>query len=51
MDRIFWISDTVSSNKKMLESLDIRPEDIISPDDPDAVDKIVAEIEKERERR
>jgi len=45
MDRIFWISDTVSSNKKMLENLDIRPEDIISPNDPDAVDKIVAEIE------
>ena len=49
MDRIFWISDTVSSNKKMLENLDIRPEDIISPNDPDAVDKIVAEIEKERD--
>ena len=49
MDRIFWISDTASSNKKMLENLDIRPEDIISPNDPDAVDKIVAEINKERD--
>ena len=49
MDRIFWISDTASSNRKMLENLNIRPEDIISPNDPDAVDKIVAEINKERD--
>ena len=33
----------------MLENLDIRPEDILSPNDPDAVDKIVAEIDKERD--
>ena len=29
MDRIFWISDTASSNKKMLANLDIRPEDCL----------------------
>jgi hypothetical protein len=27
----------------MLENLEIRPEDILSPNDPDAIDKIVAE--------
>ena len=49
MDRIFWISDTASSNRKMLENLDIRPEDVISPNDPDVVEKIIAEIDKERD--
>ena len=49
MDRIFCLSDTLDSNKKMLENLDIRPEDILSPNDPDAIDKIVAEIDKERD--
>ena len=49
MDRIFCLSDTFDSNKKMLENLDIRPEDILSPNDPDAIDKIVAEIDKERD--
>jgi len=33
----------------MLENLDIRPEDNPSPNDPDAIDKIVAEIDKERD--
>ena len=45
----FVLSDTFDSNKKMLENLEIRPEDILSPNDPDAVDKIVAEIDKERD--
>ena len=49
MDRIIWISDTASSNKKMLKNLDIRPEDVLSPNDPSAVDKIVAEIDRERD--
>ncbi|MDB0053661.1 hypothetical protein N9F40_01355 [bacterium] len=49
MDRIFCLSDTFDSNKKMLENLDIRPEDILSPNDPDAIDKIVAEIDTERD--
>jgi hypothetical protein len=49
MDRIFCLSDTFDSNKKMLENLDIRPEDILSPNDPDAIDKIVAQIDKERD--
>ena len=49
MDRVFCLSDTFDSNKKMLESLEIRPEDILSPNDPDAIDKIVAEIDKERD--
>ena len=44
MDRVFCLSDTFDSNKKMLENLEICPEDILSPNDPDAVDKIVAEI-------
>ena len=49
MDRVFCLSDTFDSNKKMLENLEIRSEDILSPNDPDAVDKIVAEIDKERD--
>ena len=49
MHRIFCLSDTTKSNHKMLKNLDIRPEDVISPSDPDAVAKIVAEIEKERD--
>lgn len=49
MDRIFWISDTASSNYKMIKNLDIQPEDILSPNDPNVVDKIIAEIEKERD--
>lgn len=48
-DRVFSLSDTFDSNKKMLENLEIRPEDILSPNDPDAIDKIVAEIDKERD--
>ena len=49
MDRVFCLSDTFDSNKKMLENLEIRTEDILSPNGPDAVDKIVAEIDKERD--
>ena len=49
MDRVFCLSDTFDSNKKMLENLEIRSEDILSPNEPDAVDKIVAEIYKERD--
>ena len=49
MDRVFCLSDTFDSNKKMLKNLKIRPEDILSPNDPDAVDTIVAEIDKERD--
>jgi len=49
MDRIFCLSDTFDSNKKMMESLNIRPEDVLSPNDPQAVQKIIAEIEKERD--
>jgi len=49
MDRVFCLSDTFDSNKKMLESLEMRPEDILSPNDPDAIDKIVAEIDQERD--
>jgi hypothetical protein len=44
MDRVFRLSDTFDSNKMMLENLNIIPEDILSPNDPDVIDKIVAEI-------
>ena len=40
MHRIFCLSDTTKSNHKMLKNLDIRPEDVISPRDPNAVAKI-----------
>ena len=43
MDRVFCLSETFDSNKKTLENHEIPPEDILSPDDPDAIDKIVAE--------
>ena len=49
MDCVFCLSDTFDSNKKMLENLEIRPEDILSPNDPDAIDKFVAELDEERD--
>ena len=35
--------------KNVKKNLDIRPEDVLSPNDPSAVDKIVAEIDRERD--
>lgn len=47
--RIFCLSDTFYSNKKMMENLNIRPEDVISPNDSEAVTYVVNEIDKERD--
>lgn len=48
MECVLCSSDSLDSNKKIPVS-DIRPKDILSPNDPDAMDKNVAEIDKERD--
>jgi len=48
-DRIFVISDTFNSNKKMMEHLDIDREDIFSPNDPNVIPEITKRIEAERD--
>ena len=49
MDRILVISDTFDSNRKLMESLNIRASDVFSPSDPDVVQKIIDVIESERD--
>ena len=49
MDRIFCISDTFDSNKKMMESLDIDKDDVYSPNDKEVIKKIIAKIDQERD--
>jgi hypothetical protein len=49
MDRIICISDTFDSNLKMMQSLNIDPLDIHSPNDPDVITKIIAKINQERD--
>ena len=49
MDRILVISDTFDSNRKLMESLNIRASDVFSPSDPDVVQKIIDVIEGERD--
>ena len=48
-DRIFVISDTFNSNKKLLDHLDIDPDDIFSPNDPNVIPEITKRIEAERD--
>jgi hypothetical protein len=48
-DRILLISPTALSNAALLESVGIQPEDVIDPDDKEAVDKVIAAIEEEAE--
>ena len=48
-DRIFVISDTFNSNKKMMDHLDIAPDDIFSPNDPNVIPEITKRIEAERD--
>ena len=40
MDRIFFISSTVSSNLKLLQDLDIKEYDIYDPKDPNCIANI-----------
>ena len=40
MDRIFFISSTVSSNLKLLQDLDIKEYDIYDPEDPNCIANI-----------
>lgn len=49
-DRIFAISPTAKSNKELLARLKIEEEDVFPyPNDTSCLDKVVSEIEKERE--
>lgn len=47
--RIFILSDTFDSNKKMMKNLNVREEDVISPNDPEAINYILREIDNERD--
>lgn len=49
MDRIFCISDTFNSNKKMMESLKIDDDDVYSPNEKDVISKITDKINQERD--
>jgi hypothetical protein len=49
MDRIIVVSSTFDSNKKMMENLNIHPDDILDPNDPDVVFKIRTKINQERD--
>ena len=49
MDRIFLVSDTAKSNKKMLERLKIDDDDIFPTEDDSCIDEIINRIEKERD--
>ena len=49
MDVIAVISDTFDSNRKMMESLNIKREHVCSPNDPETVKRIFDIIEAERE--
>ena len=49
MDRIFLVSDTAKSNKKMLERLKIDEDDIFPTEDDSCIDEIINRIEKERD--
>jgi predicted DNA-binding protein YlxM (UPF0122 family) len=48
-DRIVIVSSTFNSNKKMMEHLKIDDNDVIDPNDPDAVQKIYDIVNGERD--
>ena len=49
MDKCIWISSTAASNHQLIEHLKIKPEDVLDPDDPDCIKKIIAIVEEEKE--
>ena len=49
MDRIFFISSTVSSNLKLLQDLDIKEYDIYDPEDPDCIAKVLKSVDEMRD--
>ena len=49
MDRIFFISSTVSSNLKLLQDLDIKEHDIYDPEDPDCIAKVLKSVDEMRD--
>jgi len=48
-DRIIIVSSTFESNKKMMANLNINDKDVIDPNDPDAIKKIIDIVEGERD--
>lgn len=48
-DRILLISPTFESNQGQFKTLNIDPEDVFDPDDPNVIDKIVAIGNQERD--
>ena len=48
-DRIVIVSPTILSNKALLNSLDVKDEDCIDPDDPECIDKVRRIIDEERD--
>ncbi len=49
MDVIIAISDTFDSNLKMMKNLNIKREHVFSPNDPEAIKKVINIIEAERD--
>ena len=48
-DRILIVSSTFDSNKKMMENLNIDESDVIDPNDPVAIQKIIDIVNQERD--
>jgi len=48
-DRILLISPTTESNHSQFKRLNINPEDIFDPDDPEIINKVIAIGNKERD--
>jgi len=48
-DRIIIVSPTVLSNKALLDSLDVKDEDCLDPDDAECVNKIRQIVDEERD--
>jgi ABC-type dipeptide/oligopeptide/nickel transport system ATPase component len=49
MDRIFVISPTFDSNKKLMKSLDIQDEDVYAPDENYVIEDIIEKVNEERD--
>ena len=49
MDRILVVSPTFESNYRLMEDLDINPNDVFDPDDAEVIEKIIKIVESERD--
>ena len=50
LDRLFVISPTIESNKALIDSLNVKPEDIYDPDERGVVELLLEAIDLERDR-